>query len=242
MPRVETMRPPASPRLVSFDLDGTLVRGTSVNLHLATWLGCLRHVESLEERYARGEVTVAALADATASRYRGVDRRDVWRSLADIPTIEGIEPALQALRRRGTRIVLATCTWRFAAEYFRVRYGFDSACGTTMQHTGDTLSGVVSEYVDGTAKAGFVVGYCARARIPLADCVAVGNSVSDVPMFAAAGHSIALNATHEARRAARASVDTDDLRRVVQLMGVPLPRPGGRTSRARVGGLRQSPT
>jgi phosphoserine phosphatase len=206
------------PRLVCFDLDGTLVRGTSVSLHLAARLDRLRAVEQLEAAYQRSEVTAAELADATAGWYRGLSRREVWTTLAEIPTIGGIGQALEMLRQRRVRLLLATCTWRFAAEYFQARYGFDAVCGTKMKESGRTLSGVVSEYMDGPTKAGFLVDFCAREGIALEDCVAIGNSRSDVPMFTVAGRSIALNATPEARRAARVSIETEDLCNVVPLL------------------------
>lgn len=222
MARADAVHSPAQgstgPRLVCFDLDGTLVRGTSVSLHLAARLDRLRAVEQLEAAYQRSEVTAAELADATAGWYRGLSRRDVWTALAQIPTIGGIDQALDMLRRRRVRLLLATCTWRFAAEYFQVRYGFDAVCGTKMEERERTLSGVVSEYMDGPTKAGFLVEFCAREGISLEDCVAIGNSRSDVPMFTVAGRSIALNATPEARRAARMSIETEDLCNVVPLL------------------------
>ena len=201
----------APPRLVCFDLDGTLLAGTSVNLHLAASLGRLAYVEPLEAAYLRGDLTVAELADATARIYRGLSRRIVWRTLAVIPAIDGLEEVLGLLRRHRVRVLLATCSWRFAAEFFQVRYGFDAVCGTVMDERRGRLSGVVSTCVDGPAKARFVADYCARHRILSGDCVAIGNSGSDVPMFAAVGRSVALNGTRQARAAASVSVDTLDL-------------------------------
>jgi phosphoserine phosphatase len=222
MPRADAAHPSAQgstrPRLVCFDLDGTLVRGTSVSLHLAARLDRLRAVQQLEAAYQRSELTAAELADATAGWYRGLTRRDVWMTLAEIPTIGGIDQALEMLRQRRVRLLLATCTWRFAAEYFQARYGFDAVCGTKMKESGRTLSGVVSEYMDGPTKADFLVDFCAREGIALAECVAIGNSRSDVPMFTVAGRSIALNATADAKRAARLSVETEDLCNVVPLL------------------------
>jgi phosphoserine phosphatase len=208
----------AGPRLVCFDLDGTLLRGTSVSLQLAARFDRRRPVEQLEHAYRRSEVTVAELAAATAARYRGLSRRDVWTALAEIRPIEGLDRALLLLRRRQVRLLLATCTWRFAADYFQARYGFDAVCGTSMEESDGLLSGVVSGCVDGPTKAGFLVDYCGGEGIALEDCVAVGDSASDVPMFGVAGRSIALNATAEARRAAAASIETENLCEIVPLL------------------------
>lgn len=49
-------------------------------------------------------------------------------------------------------------------------------------------------------------------------CAAVGDSRSDVPLFAEAGLSIAFNADRQAREAASVSVDGNDLQTVIPLL------------------------
>jgi phosphoserine phosphatase len=44
-------------RLACFDLDGTLVRGTTVSQHLADRFGQSEQMAELERRYATGEIS-----------------------------------------------------------------------------------------------------------------------------------------------------------------------------------------
>jgi phosphoserine phosphatase len=125
---------------------------------------------------------------------------------------------VDAFRRDDVHVLLATCTWHFAAEYFQARYGLDAVCGTRMVECDGVMTGVVARCVDGRAKADFLAGYCARHDIPLVDCVAVGDSASDSAMFALAGRSIALNGSQEAKRAASSAIDTDDVRDLALLL------------------------
>ena len=73
------------------------------------------------------------------------------------------------------------------------------------------LAGVVTRYCDPGDKRDFVSAYCARHDIDMAQCVAVGNSRSDIPLFGAVGLAIALNATADANAAAHIALNTDDL-------------------------------
>jgi len=66
------MRSPKSAwRLACFDLDGTLVLGTSVCLHLAEKLGHLDQLARLGARYTSGEISNAVVADGIGPYYAG---------------------------------------------------------------------------------------------------------------------------------------------------------------------------
>ena len=68
-------------RLVCFDLDGTLVRGTSVSQHLADRLGHGALLADLERRYAAQEITNATVADSQAKQFAGRGRREMMTHL-----------------------------------------------------------------------------------------------------------------------------------------------------------------
>lgn len=207
---------PAPLRLAVFDLDGTLVPGTTVCLHLAEWLGHVGVVRYLERRYAAHEISNTEVAAGDAAHYAGVLVTDVDRRLDSIPCIAGIADTVEALRRRGMEVLLATVTWRFAAEHFARRYGFDAVCGCEMTAGPDgRLGGAVARHIEAEDKLAFVADYAGARGISLAECVAVGDSRSDLPLFGAVGLAIALNATPAAAEAAHVAIETDDLRDVL---------------------------
>ena len=102
-----------------FDLDGTLVLGTSVSQHLANRLGHGPLLADLERRYAAQEITNATVADRQAKEFAGRDRRGMITHLESIPQIGGIHATLARLRSAGIDSLLCTVTWRFAAECFQ---------------------------------------------------------------------------------------------------------------------------
>jgi phosphoserine phosphatase len=220
--------------VVVFDLDGTLLRGTTVSLRLAEWMGRGEIVDQLERRFHAGEITNREVADVSASWFTGLAVDEIWAELAAGPWIEGIEDTVAALIAAGCEVLLGTVTWRFAAEMLQRRYGFHAVSGTEMQLQDGVLSGKVSRYFDEFDKLRFVEGWCAMRGHPLAGVAAIGDSRSDIPLFSQAGCAIALNATADARSAADVAVDTDRLTDLLDLLleGDARPPDAG----ARVGG------
>jgi phosphoserine phosphatase len=116
-------------------------------------------------------------------------------------------------------LLLGTVTWSFAAAEFRRRHGFAAVSGTEIDLDPDGIpTGGVKRHFDEWDKLEFVASYCEANGIGLAECIAVGDSRSDVPLFGAVGLSIALNATPQAREAASVALDTEDLTDILDLI------------------------
>lgn len=204
--------------VVAFDLDGTLLRGTTVSLMLAQWLGQDEEISQLEEAFHAGEISNRVVADATASWLAGQSPADAWRVLAKGRWIAGMAETFQTLAAAGANLLLGTITWSFVAERLSDRYGFAAFSGTELQVTDGVLSGSVTRYFDEHDKLRFVQQWCHRNGFSMGEVAAIGDSRSDVPLFRRTGTSIALNATPDARAIASHVLDTDDLRDVLVLL------------------------
>ena len=204
--------------VVVFDLDGTLLRGTTVSLLLAEWLGRTTEIAELERACHAHEIANSVVAETSAGWLAGRRTADVWRVLAEGPWIDGMTDTFRALRAAGASLLLGTITWSFAAEMLRERYGFAAASGTEMQAANGILSGTIDRYFDEYDKARFVEEWCTQRGFSMGQVAAVGDSRSDVPLFRRAGLSIALNATPDAQEAATHILDTEDLRDVLTLL------------------------
>lgn len=204
--------------VVVFDLDGTLLRGATVSLLLAQWVGRGREITELERAFRAHEISNSVVADTTAGWLSGCSVRETWGVLMDGPWIDGMTETFRALKAAEVSLLLGTVTWSFAAEMLRERHGFAAISGTEMQSTGGVLSGTVSRYFDEHDKLRWVEGWCARNGYSMSQVAAVGDSRSDVPLFHGVGLSIALNATPDARAVATHTLDTSDLRDVLALL------------------------
>jgi phosphoserine phosphatase len=213
------MTPPARYHpVVVFDLDGTLLRRTTVAMLLAEHAGDAEAFRDLERAFAAGEISNRGIADASAASCAGRPTTEIASVLAAASWIEGIDDTVRTLADAGTEVLLATITWRFAAEILQERHGFAAVSGTELEVADGVLGGTVSRYFDEHDKLRFVEQWCADRGVPLDDVAAVGDSRSDLPLFRRAGRSVALNATPDARRAATCAIDTEDLRDVLPLL------------------------
>lgn len=202
----------ASPfRVVCFDLDGTLLRKTSVSLFLAERMGYGSVLQELERRFRAGEISNSVIADTSAAWFQGKTRREIWANLEGASWIRGIRSTVNKLKEQGLKVVLGTVTWKFVAETLQEHFSFDAVSGTEMEEVGGRLTGRVLRYFDENDKVAFVKEYCAGQGWPLSTCVAVGDSRSDVALFGKVGLAIALNASSEARAASHVTLDAEDL-------------------------------
>ncbi|HWL65434.1 MAG TPA: HAD family phosphatase [Actinomycetota bacterium] len=207
------------PRVVCFDVDGTLVPSTTVVLHLAEWLGFTEEFEELERRYTEGEVSNGFVAERAAGYFAGISKTDAWDRLGSLPLIDGLEETLAWLRERSIHTLIGTVTWDFAAEFLSDRYGFDAFCGCRMDtDEKGNLTGSIAQHIEAEEKAAFVREFCEEHGFDLSQAAAVGDSRSDLPLFKEVGLAIALNGSPEADAAADVSIRTNDLRAVIPLL------------------------
>jgi phosphoserine phosphatase len=123
-----------------------------------------------------------------------------------------------AQRARDVRLV-TTVTWKFAAEFFQDRYGLDAVSGCEMEEDENgILQGKVKKHFEAEEKIDFLQSFCLPRGIDLEQCVAVGDSRSDIPLFGKVGLAIALNATADAEAAAHVALRTADLRDIIPVV------------------------
>src|SRR3954464_6490849 len=141
--------------VVFFDLDGTLLRGTTVSLMTAERLGRRGALDELERRYADGAISNSAVAGGRAPWFAGHAPEEVARVLDEGPWIDGIAETVAALHAAGAHVAVSTVTWRFAAEAAAAPFGCDEWCGTELATVDGRLLGTVSRICEAHDKAAF---------------------------------------------------------------------------------------
>ena len=89
--------------VVVFDLDGTLLRGTTVSMLLAQWLGQADAIAELERASQCARDPNRVVADSTAGWLAGQSTAEAWRVQAEGRWIDGMAETFQALRAAGWR-------------------------------------------------------------------------------------------------------------------------------------------
>ncbi len=206
------------PKLVAFDIDGTLVPDTTIARHMAGLLDDTALIDNLESGWHQRQVGHREFAVASARAYAGRTVAEMEAHAANLPTIGGAAEAVSALRQTGCLVVLATLSMAFAGRVLSRRLNAHDAGGTELEIESGVFTGRVLRFNDASAKAAFVSSYASARGIERSEIVAVGDSYGDIPMFEAAGRSIALNAESDVVDAADHSIRTRDLRDVLDLL------------------------
>jgi phosphoserine phosphatase len=214
-------------------VDGTLVPGTSSSLFLARLLGHDQAPAEAEDAYAAGTVDNHQVAELDAAGWSGATETQVRTWLDDLPLVPGIAETLTWCRRSRLVPVLATLAWSPVGDYLADRFGFHAGCGPVPQARAGRFTGRVGRHFDEYDKRDFALGLARDLGLAASACAAVGDSRSDLPLFASVGYSIAFNATPAARAAARARVHGADLRVIIPALSHWLrrdlvPEPGDR--------------
>jgi phosphoserine phosphatase len=229
-PRVELGAPQA---MAFFDVDGTLVPGTSSAIFLAERLGHGDRVAEAEAAWDAGLVTARHVEELDARGWAGASETQIRKWLTELPLVQGIAEAVDWCREHSVVPVLATLAWRPVGSYLCETFGFEDSCGPRLDIRDGVFTGRAIDSYDEYAKRDFAHRVAARHGLPLDRCVAVGDSRSDLPLFDDVGCVIAFNADPEARSRAHAVVDSGDIRDVLPVMGEWLAGPGARTARGR---------
>jgi phosphoserine phosphatase len=204
--------------LVCFDVDGTLVPGTSSSVWVATRLGGGDALVAAEVAYAEGRITNEEVATVDARGWAGRAEAEIRAHLETLPLVDGIAETVVWCRDHGLRPILTTLAWAPAGLLLAERFGFAAFCGTVPEVEGGRYTGRVGRHLDEYGKRDFALAQARRHGVAPARCAAVGDSRSDLPLFAAVGMSVGFNADAAARAAATHVVDGGDLRAVVPLL------------------------
>jgi phosphoserine phosphatase len=200
---------------VFFDVDGTLVPAGSSGQHLADRLGHAELCREVEAKYDAGLLTNQEAAVLDARGWAGWTPADVHGFLGSLPLVDGIPETVAWCRRHDLLPVLTTLAWDATGAYLCERFGFARSCGPRLAVAGGHYTGEVAEHLDEHGKRDFAQRIAAENNLPMSHCAAVGDSRSDLPLFAAVGLAVAFNAQPAAVAAAHVTASGNDLRAVL---------------------------
>ncbi|MEV0470881.1 HAD family hydrolase [Streptomyces prunicolor] len=203
---------------VFFDVDGTLVPGTSSSVFLAQFLGHRDELAKAEDAYASGAWDNRQVSELDAAGWAGVSVERISGRLDGLPLVMGIAETVAWCRRNGLVPVLATLAWSPVGSYLADRFGFHSFSGPRLETADGRFTGRVARHFDEHDKRDFALAQAQSLGLAPHSCAAVGDSRSDLPLFSSVGLSVAFNASADARAAATAAVDDDDLRSVLPVL------------------------
>ncbi len=191
--------PPRDLRLVSFDLDGTLIHPAIFNV-VADALGFGASLEKTLAAYEAGSLSLEDAFEADVKHFIGRDVAPMREALAvSTKWTRGIPDAVELLKEAGYVVVLTTDQPDFLAAHV-LDMGFDSlVCSASrVEH------GIVRTVTPTFEKWPNLRAELVRLGIDASQTVHVGNGANDIPVFERVGWSIAVNPSGPAVSAAAA--------------------------------------
>ncbi|MGZ4176029.1 MAG: HAD family hydrolase [Solirubrobacteraceae bacterium] len=194
-----------------FDMDGTLLRGTSASIEISRRIGRLEPLADLERGFAAEEITAADFALEMRVLWADLTAELVAEVVADAPWIDGIEDVCCDIAARGERSMLITMSPNFFAEHLGAR-GIDVVRASRFPPL-PFAAGVDPDGILNPAdKVRLAEEERAALGLPRSACVAYGDSMSDIPLFAVLENTVAVNADAALEQAARVAYRGEDLR------------------------------
>lgn len=191
-----------------FDMDGTLLAGTTASLQVARQLGRVDDLAALEDQFATGALDSRGFALALRQLWHDLTPAVVAAAYEASPWLDRIEDVCTDIRSRGERSAVITMSPDFFAGLLASR-GFDRVVASgfpALPFTAPLDPALILTPADKVR----IVDELRRER-PVRTCVAYGDSMSDAPLFRHLEATVAVNADHNLTDLAAAHYRGNDL-------------------------------
>jgi phosphoserine phosphatase len=193
-----------------FDMDGTLLRGTTASIELSRRLDRLEPLADLEAGFAAERITAAEFAMEMRALWTELSPELVAEVASASPWIDGIQEVCADIADRGERSMLITMSPDFFAEHL-LAFGVDVVAASRFPAL------PFARPIDpaGILEPADKVRLAEQERIAHGltpnDCVAYGDSMSDLPLFGLLENTVAVNADEDLERVAAIAYRGDSL-------------------------------
>ena len=192
-----------------FDLDGTLLRGTTAALLLAQVLRKENALRALEERFGADKHASSEFAQHLHATWGVVPTTAAVEAFANAPLLDNIETVLRDIQARGERACLITLSLDCFAELF-LPLGFDAVYSSTFPRDARTPFDP-GKILFAEDKPRLARDFCAAYGLRLEEAVAYGDSISDAYLFEVVGYRISVNGDHHLRNLCDIEIRGNDL-------------------------------
>ncbi|MGH2869721.1 MAG: HAD family hydrolase [Solirubrobacteraceae bacterium] len=194
-------------KLHIFDMDGTLLTGSAC-LELSRHMGKLDAVNEIERRWVVGGVGHVEFYDLCLPLWEGLTDDDVDEVFAATGWLDGVAEVWDDIARRSEHSAVITLSPQFFADRL-LRWGLGSAHGAAV-YAGAAPDPELVMTPD--SKVGVATELMHRYGLDGDQCVAYGDSSSDIPLFRALRNTVAVNGSDRLREVAAIAYDGSDLR------------------------------
>ncbi|MFE7928752.1 HAD family hydrolase [Streptomyces sp. NPDC057456] len=180
-------------RLHLFDLDGTLLYGTSAPLEISRQLGLAAETVLLEQSISAGLIGPPEYAAQVYDLWTQLTEEHVTAAFEGAPWLARIREVWAEIRRRGEYCAVVSLSPSFFVERL-TGWGAHATYGSRFPAVPFTEPMDPAGALSAAAKVLIADRLCAEFGVTRDDCVAYGDSLSDKDLFGVVPVSVAVNA------------------------------------------------
>lgn len=199
-------------KLHIFDLDGTLLRSTA-SIEISKVSGNMALAEEIEKNWLLGQITNLQFWQLCRPIWADTTEADIDHAFLHAPWIVAVEHVLDDIERNGERSVVISQSPEFFVKRLK-SWGAHAAYGNGIEIG---IEPTESMLLGADDKVTIVKDLLEQYSLGENDCVAYGDSTSDIPLFRWLPHTVAMNASPEVRHLAAAHYDGLDLREAYEI-------------------------
>ncbi|GGS87959.1 HAD family hydrolase [Streptomyces chromofuscus] len=185
-------------RLHLFDLDGTLLHGTSAPVEISRQLGLESETVALDREIAAGLIGPPEYAQRVHALWAGLTETHVSAAFDGAPWLSRIREVWAEIRRQGDYCAVVSLSPSFFVERL-TGWGAHAAHGSLFPAVPFTRPVDPAGVLSAAAKVVVADRLCQEFGVTRADCVAYGDSSSDTELFGVVPVSVAVNADRHLR-------------------------------------------
>ncbi|MFF8861957.1 HAD family hydrolase [Streptomyces sp. NPDC015139] len=180
-------------RLHLFDLDGTLLHGTTAPVEISRQLGLEAETVALDRAIGAGLIGPPEYAAQVYDLWAGLTEAHVTAAFEAAPWLTRIREVWAEIRSAGEYCAVVSLSPSFFVERL-LEWGAHAAHGSRFPAVPFTEPVDPAGALSAAAKVTIADRLCAEFGVVRADCVAYGDSSSDKDLFAVVPVSVAVNA------------------------------------------------
>lgn len=205
-------------KLAAFDFDSTLMDGETIDF-LARELGFEPEVARITHEAMEGRLDFFNSLQRRVKLLKGLEKTKLDEICESLPLIDGAKEAVSGLKSRGYTVVCFSGGFRNATKPACIHLGIDADFANTLYDENGILTGEVGgEMMFGSSKGDMLMRLQSLLGITEENTLVVGDGANDLSMFAHAKTKVAFCAKPILKEASTHSIDTKDLRLLLDIV------------------------
>ncbi|MGW7275583.1 HAD family hydrolase [Streptomyces sp. NPDC054864] len=204
-------------RLHLFDLDGTLLHGTAAPVEISRQLGLDAEIAELERDFVAQRIDSPQYAARVHALWADLTDMQVTAAFEGAPWLMGIRETWAEIREGGDYCAVISLSPSFFVERL-LGWGAHAAHGSRFPSVPFTEPVNPTGILNAAAKVKIADRLCEEFGVGRSDCIAYGDSLSDLELFGAVPVSVAVNADQRLVGLATHSYVGRDLRKAYELV------------------------